>query len=108
MVGDTLNATRRSTFLSAPKRTRKIVENGADTLECGGTQKQFHVLEGPSTFINARTDISRKLPEVTGHMSSCAERNEEKEKEDHARLPARMPASRVPKKSERQQQTGAD
>ena len=28
-------------------------------------------------------------------MSSCAEPTEEKEKEDHARLPAQMPASRV-------------
>ena len=28
-------------------------------------------------------------------MSSCAEPTEEKEEEDHARLPAQMPASRV-------------
>ena len=64
-------------------------------MECGRIQKPCHVIAGPSNFINAGTDISRKLPEVTGHMSSCADSKEEKEEEDHARLPTQMPASRV-------------
>ena len=62
-------------FLSAPKRTQsKCRENGADTWR----------------------DISHWLLETIGHMLSRAEPIEEKEKEDHARLPAQVPASRVP------------
>ena len=42
-------------------------------------------------------DISRRLPEINGHMPPRAEPIEENEKKKHARLPAQMPASRVSK-----------
>ena len=74
-----------------------MVENSADTWNKGEPKKQLNVIAKPSKFNNACRDISHWLHETTGHMPSRAEPIEKKEKEDHARLPAQMPASRVPR-----------
>ena len=84
-------------FWVRPSVPRKDGREQCRHLECGRTQKQFPVVAWPSHFINAWRDISRKLPEVTGHRSSRAEPIEETEKKKHARHPAQTPASGVSK-----------
>ena len=41
MVGDTLNATRRSTFLSAEAYPEKMVDNGAETWDVEESRNNF-------------------------------------------------------------------
>ena len=55
-----------------------MVENSADTWTKEETQKQFHVIAGPSNFINAGRDIARRPPEITRHTSSRAEQSRRK------------------------------
>ena len=91
MVWDTHSATRLSTSgarLSVPRMNSR--ERCRD-LECGRTQKQFHVIAWPSNLINAWRDSSRRLPGINKHMSSRAEPIEENQE----RMPVQMPASRV-------------
>ena len=68
---------------------------GADTWNVEESRNNFTQLQDLQFSSTLEQTFHEKLPEVTGHMSSCAESNEEKEKENHARLPAQMPASRM-------------
>ena len=76
---------------------RNTVEYIADTWKegQGEPKNKFTYLQDLQISSTLEQTFHEKLPEVTGHMSSCAEQNEEKEEEDHARLPAQVPASRV-------------
>ena len=83
-----------------------------------GIQKGFHWKTSPvmgqsgaseDAMAERKLHIS-KAPEVTRDMSSGAEPSKEKENEDHARLPAQVPASHVfwnPSGNDRQERMDA-
>ena len=80
---------RRDIFRALPSILRISGRERCRHVECGRTQKQFHVTAGPSNF---------RPPEATKQMSPHEEPNGGERNEDNARLLAQMPASRVPKK----------
>ena len=105
------HAPRRNTFRARPSVSRK---NGREQCRHGmkDTENQknnFTYLQDLHISPTLEETFSRRLSEITGNMPPREEPIEEKEKEDHARLPAQMPASRVsrnPSVNDRQERNG--
>ena len=95
---------------SAPKRIPNI---RSETVQIQGKEESVKnnitMNAGPSYFNIAWRDMSRRLPETTGHMSSRAETNREDREKNKTRTASCTIAS-LPRvtESRRQPQTGAN